>query len=192
MFDFPRDIEDRHSYPLASIEDVWVYNKLSLAEKLGYYCGPSGTPIERPGWYVQRPIMNCAGMGLGGVLEFQVTGDSDQPPYAAGYFWCEMFRGVQTWTEFEDGIPVDETFGTPDGDRLDYKWRKHSFAIATVPSVLPQSRHWLIEAIGGRIIEASPRGFPYVGGRVPGTYIKKYPRAPWGNDDYRAFYWRQE
>ena len=41
------------------------FNKLWLAEQLGYVCGPAGVDVPKPGVYVVRPIMNLDGMGAG-------------------------------------------------------------------------------------------------------------------------------
>ena len=41
----------------------WVYNKLTLAEKLEYVCGPAGIKVPKAGEYIIRPMMNLAGMG---------------------------------------------------------------------------------------------------------------------------------
>lgn len=196
MIDLPRDIEERDAYPLVPQRDRWIFNKLSVAQSLGYECGPCGSPITVPGKYVQRPIMNFAGYGLGGVLEFD-TGQRLQfePPYAAGYFWCEHFSGLHTWTEFENDQPVDECFGTSDtmNNEFHYQWRRHGYTMGTLPPMFQGiSKHLLVEAIGGKIIEVAPRGFPYENGRDTSYYTKHYIKAPWGNDEdeYPSYYWR--
>ena len=37
---------------------AWVYNKLTLSEKLGHVCGPAGTVVPETGEYIIRPMMN--------------------------------------------------------------------------------------------------------------------------------------
>ena len=70
---------------------LW-WNKLYVAEKFGYQCGPGATPIPESKQYVIRPIYNLAGMGIGAEVKFLEKGDrSSVPP---GYFWCEYFKGT--------------------------------------------------------------------------------------------------
>ena len=44
-------------------EDLWVYNKLFLSRVLGYTCGPAGTTVPKPDFYIVRPMVNLLGMG---------------------------------------------------------------------------------------------------------------------------------
>lgn len=67
------------------------FNKLYVAEQMGYRCGPCGVAPSEPGKYVVRPIYNLSGMGLGASVKTIKAGDySEVPP---GYFWCEYFTG---------------------------------------------------------------------------------------------------
>lgn len=158
MIDLDSQIQDRYSYPLVDPDDRWIYNKLILAETLGYKCGPSGTPIPDAGTYILRPIYNCAGYGYGGFIKFEPTREGlyDHIP---GWFWCEWFEGRQEWIDFTDDVPVDWTGGmTPyRGNKL--VLRKYAKPMITVlPEFLQGfSKHLTIEHIGGNIIEASPR-----------------------------------
>ena len=40
------------------------WNKLYLAQAMGYSCGPGAVPIPETREYVIRPVYNLAGMGL--------------------------------------------------------------------------------------------------------------------------------
>ena len=67
------------------------FNKLWLAEQLGYVCGPAGVDVPKPGVYVVRPIMNLDGMGAGARVE-ELEGNPKEK-VRAGEFWCEYFEG---------------------------------------------------------------------------------------------------
>lgn len=68
------------------------FNKLWVAEKLGYKCGPGATAPKTSGWYIVRPIYNLSGMGVGAKKTYIKANDLTAVP--AGYFWCEWFDGV--------------------------------------------------------------------------------------------------
>lgn len=204
MIDLPADIEDRAAYPLVDIRDRWIFNKLQLAERLGHRCGPSGTPITVPGMYCIRPVMNCAGNGHGGVLQFlcEATSEPDdndtiiggitQPPFAPGYFWCEWFDGMQTWTDYVNDAPVEEAYETSRDPRdLFYRYRTSNYAMPTVPPLLQGlSINLTIEAIGGNIIEVSPRHM-YEPFGPDKSFLRKFrSMPPWGVDSKSWWYWR--
>ena len=79
-------------------EDVYIkyprqrewFNKLWIAELMGYDCGPAGVDVPKAGTYVVRPIYNLSGMGIGAEVKQLDKGDLSTPP---GYFWCEYLRG---------------------------------------------------------------------------------------------------
>lgn len=92
-------------------EEAWVkyphhhkwFNKLYLAELMGYKCGPTGLAPDVTDFYVVRPIYNLSGMGVGADIMKINAGDASKVP--PGYFWCEFIPGVQysaTYT-FTDG-----------------------------------------------------------------------------------------
>ena len=67
------------------------FNKLWVAEELGYNCGPSGIAPEETLECIVRPIYNLAGMGVG--ARFQTIQANDIRATEPGYFWCERFYG---------------------------------------------------------------------------------------------------
>lgn len=83
-------IDDPELYKMYPKHRNW-FNKLYLAERMEYNCGPAGIAPEEDGMYVVRPIMNLAGMGAGATVKEIKAGDTTQVP--AGYFWCEYFDG---------------------------------------------------------------------------------------------------
>jgi len=160
MIELSKDIEDRYSYPLMPQEHRWIYNKLTVAEIFGHDCGPAGTPISKPGFYCQRPIMSCAGMGAGGFLKFhakQTQTGIAQPEYKPGYFWSEWFEGWHGWTSFTDDVPFYECGGRYCNGEILFQHRP-PISLTELPEQLKGiSKHMLVEHIGGKIIEVSPR-----------------------------------
>lgn len=67
------------------------FNKLWLADTLGYNCGPCGVAPQQSGYYVVRPIYNLSGMSAGARRQWIEGGDYRQVD--PGYFWCEFFEG---------------------------------------------------------------------------------------------------
>ena len=75
------------------------FNKLYVAERFSYSCGPAGIPVPESGEYIVRPIVNLAGMGIGArVMYLEVDEVSEKIP--AGYFWCEYFQGRHLSVDF--------------------------------------------------------------------------------------------
>jgi len=84
------DLEERELYRKLPHLHKW-WNKLYLAETMGYSCGPGATEIPETKEYVIRPIYNLGGMGICTTVQTLQKGDiSSVPP---GYFWCEYFEG---------------------------------------------------------------------------------------------------
>lgn len=197
MIDLPLDIEDRAAYPLVAQDERWIFNKLILAEKLGYVCGPCGTDVTIEGDYIVRPVMNAAGEGKGGFAKHTFAApELEQPPYAAGYFWSEFFDDTvdeHGFTAYTNDLPVDEWSGTRTGRDLPGVWRTTNYRAPALPAFLQGlSTHLLVEWIGDKIIEVSPRHMGYLNGRVDVEMRAFQVSPPWGNDDdERWFYWRQ-
>ena len=79
------------------------FNKLYLAEIMGYKCGPTGLAPDVTDHYIVRPIYNLSGMGVGSkVIKIEAGDVTKVPP---GYFWCEFIAGIQysATYEFVDG-----------------------------------------------------------------------------------------
>jgi len=195
MMNLDKNIDDRYSYPLCPQEHRWIYNKLSVAEMFGYYCGPSGTPITKPGFYCIRPIMNSAGDGIGGFLKFharQTQTGITQPEYKPGYFWMEWFDGWVGWTDFTNDEPVYEHGGRIFNNELILQLTP-PISLTELPEQLRGiSKHLVVQHIGGKIIEASPRHGEMVYNQVDTLFTKprihtKYVLEPY--EDF-GYYWR--
>lgn len=87
--------DDIQAWNEADPEDLWVYDKLYIAKRLGYNCGPSGLQIpklENTKWIV-RPITSFCGMSAGAHIYRQ--GKTSFYDIPLGYFWSEYFEGEQ-------------------------------------------------------------------------------------------------
>lgn len=161
MLTFEPYVFESQIYSMVPLEDRWLFNKLTLSERLGYVCGPSGTSAPA-GEFIIRPILNLAGMGTGGVFRHQtpvVRGApvNDHIPAAGypGHFWCEAFDGPHQFCEYINDVPQASTKGIVQGDRLVFS---ETTDFIVLPDFLKNiSRYLLVEAIGDKIIEVSFR-----------------------------------
>jgi len=86
------------------VDDLWIFDKLILAKKLGYKCGPKGTPVPKPDYYIVRPCVNFMGMGRGAYITFLQDDTDNLIP--DGTFWCEVFTGRHLSIDFYNGEQV--------------------------------------------------------------------------------------
>lgn len=91
-------MDDCDAYLAFPSQRKW-FNKLWLAEELGYECAPSGIAPSKSGYYIVRPVMNLSGMSAGAKKKYIESGDLSQTP--PGYFWCEWFDGTQYSVTYE-------------------------------------------------------------------------------------------
>ena len=91
-------IEDFEAWNAYPHHHKW-FNKLYIAELMGYKCGPSGLAPDVTDHYVVRPIYNLSGMGVGAKIIRIDAGDFTKVP--PGYFWCEFLPGVQYSATYE-------------------------------------------------------------------------------------------
>lgn len=141
-------------------QDLWVYDKLIVARRLGYRCGPAG--VQAPaGKYIIRPCVNYRMMGFGAKI-VDLTDDNQDQMVPDGYFWCELFTGRHLSFDYHNGQQVLAVEGFRNSDRLDRfcRWRKIQ-DIFTVPEVLRpivDKYQWVnIEVIGDKVIEVHLR-----------------------------------
>ncbi len=165
----------------ADERDLWVFDKLIVARKMHYNCGPAGKFVDKIGKYIIRPCVNIPGMGRG--AEFvELRDNTDHIPN--GYFWCEIFQGRHLSIDYENGKQILCVEGTRNqGDPLwkFNKWFKTD-DIIPMPAIFHdcQNRYKTIniEYIGGKVIEVHFRrntNFDY------GNNIL-YPK--WQDEDY--------
>lgn len=150
-------MDDKDFWNSVDPADLWVTDKLILAKRLGYVCGPAGVPPPYAGSFIVRPCVNYRMMSRGAqVLELSPS-NHDQVP--DGYFWCEKFQGRHLSFDFYKSKQVlaVEGFRT-DPTRLDRfsKWAKVSdtFKIPDILSPLV-SRYESVnfEVIEDKVIE---------------------------------------
>ena len=85
-------IDDDEVWDTAHTEDLWIFDKLILAKKLGYQCGPAGGWAPESKNYIIRPCVNAVGMSKGAYIDYiEKNVDTDYLP--PGTFWCEIFEG---------------------------------------------------------------------------------------------------
>jgi len=165
MITLPPYIYDRDSYLQVPVADRWIFNKLALAEKLGYTCGPLGTHPSAQTDVIVRPQMNIFGEGRGGFLEYDTWPFApwDHVPNAnPGYFWCEQFTGRHAYTIFVDDVARYCAFSEAIPLAVNQiEVYAEDLALAEAPA-LPVflqgiSKYLYVESIGGNIIEVSPR-----------------------------------
>jgi hypothetical protein len=155
-------ISDREAYPLLPQRDRWVMNKLTLAERLGHSCGPTGM-IVPAGDYCVRPIMNLHGQGAGGFFKVTVApGAQRNFQNLPGYFWCEWFPGVHTWVQYIDDAPVVYSENPVVNNVMTTSVVRNSDGgVVTAPALPLQlqgiSKYLMVELLGDKIIEVSPR-----------------------------------
>jgi hypothetical protein len=144
-------------------EDLWIYNKLILSRFLGYTCGPVGTTVPKPDFYIIRPCMNLLGMGRFARIEFLHKYTERFHP---SEFWCEIFDGDHISVDFQNKEQKLTVLGTRDQEEPLYKWKKWQKIERKVdfPEILQKLKgnyEWInCEFIGNRLIEVHFRRNP--------------------------------
>ena len=144
-------------------EDLWVYNKLILSRVLGYTCGPIGTSVPRPDFYILRPSMNLLGMGRYARKEY-IYKYTDC--YHPSEFWCEIFEGDHISVDYQNKEQKLTVMGVRDETNPLYKWdmwKKVDYKMP-FPDILNKLKgeyEWInCEFIGSRLIEVHFRQNP--------------------------------
>ena len=147
----------------ADPEDLWIFDKLIVARKLGYSCGPAGTDVLSPDHYIVRPCVNIPGMGRGACIQWIEQDTTDLPH---GHFWCELFKGRHISVDYKDGQQVLAVEGFRDDDKPLWKfskWEKidEEFIMPTIFLPLIKRYEYInIEYIDGKAIEIHLRHNP--------------------------------
>ena len=150
---------DTENWTKTDCEDLWLFDKLILARRLGYVCGPAGVPVPHAGVYIVRPITNLAGMGRG--ASFQYLGPNTQ--LEPGYFWCEVFVGQHLSVDYEYGVPVLSVEGFRDHNAQLWRWSRWQATTERHPIPLPELAKFPklnVEFINGHAIEVHLRHNP--------------------------------
>ena len=143
--------------------DLWVYNKLFLSRVLGYNCGPVGTTVPRPDFYIVRPSFNLLGMGRFSRKEWLEHYTDHIHP---AEFWCEIFEGEHLSVDFKNQKAELTVLGTRNSEDPYYKWKKWEKVDRDVefPEILNDLKgnyEWInCEFIDGNLIEVHFRRNP--------------------------------
>ena len=93
--------DDDDAWNLCNENDLWIFDKLILSRKLKYKCGPIGSWVPKPNWYIVRPCVNTEGLGRGATIEWI---DKKTEHLSTGYFWCELFKGRHISVDYTDQL----------------------------------------------------------------------------------------
>jgi hypothetical protein len=143
--------------------DLWVYNKLFLSRVLGYTCGPIGTRVPKPDFYIVRPSFNLLGMGRFARKEWIENETDDFHP---SEFWCEIFEGDHLSVDYYKKHSELVVLGTRDALDPYYKWKKWQKIECEIkfPEILNELKgdyDWInCEFINGNLIEVHFRRNP--------------------------------
>ena len=145
-------------------QDIWIFDKLIIARRLGYACGPAGVDVPRDGHYIVRPCVNGVGLGLGASIEYlTVKGWTDHLP--PGSFWCEIFQGDHISIDYEWGHPILSVQGFKPNNTFT-RWDrwvkvKQTYSVPKLLQPLTMKYRWMnCEYIGGKLIEVHLRRNP--------------------------------
>ena len=156
-------LEDDDEWNQIHTEDLWVYNKLILSRGLGYKCGPIGTTVPKPDFYIVRPSTNLLGMGRFARKEY-IYKRTDH--YHPGEFWCELFEGDHISVDYHHREQKLAVLGIRDDYDLYYKWQKwikveYKIPFPKILNKLKGDYDWInCEFIGNRLIEVHFRQNP--------------------------------
>ena len=149
-------MDDKDCWHIVNPEDLWVVDKLILAKRLGYDCGPAGVAPRYSGQYIVRPCVNFKMMSRGAHVAYLTPNQYEIPD---GYFWCERFTGRHLSFDYKYGQQVLAVEGFRSNplqlDRFE-RWEKinDNFILPAVIQQLAEKYEWLnVEVVGGRIIE---------------------------------------
>lgn len=144
-------------------DDLWVYNKLQLSRCLGYVCGPTGSIVPKPDFYIIRPSINFLGMGRFARIEWI---EKYTDIYHPSEFWCQIFKGEHLSVDFKNQKSELVVRGTKKENSPLYKWEKWEKININIefPKILRNLRgnyEWInCEFIDGNLIEVHFRQNP--------------------------------
>jgi len=156
-------LEGNQEWDQIHTDDLWVYNKLILSRVLGYTCGPIGTSVPRPDFYILRPSMNLLGMGRYARKEY-IYKYTDC--YHPSEFWCEVFEGDHISVDYQNKEQKLTVMGVRDEMNPLYKWDiwkkvDYEMPFPTILNKLKGEYEWInCEFIGSRLIEVHFRQNP--------------------------------
>lgn len=136
----------------------WTFNKLEVSLRQGLSAGPAATAPEEEGWYIQRPVYNLFGLGVGAKKFYYRTEESEYlsnygkvPP---GHFWCEWLEGEHLSVNYRKDVSNTWSISSVwkgvhfSDDNLTkfHYWEKVSTDIKMQVSELPTMVSWLYDS----------------------------------------------
>ena len=171
--DHPWYHEDDEAWLNTDHEDLWIFDKLILAKRLGYNCGPAGVEVYNPGYYIVRPCVNFIGLGLGSQI-FYLEKDTNHLP--VGTFWCQIFKGRHLSLDYKYGeqFLCIEGFRDSKPDDLTHwgKWLKIDDTVQMpeiIQKIIRKYKYSNCEFIDGNLIE---------------VHLRRNPNFCYGNSEY--------
>ena len=149
-------------------QDLWVFDKLIVARKLGYTCGPVGMDVPQPAFYIVRPCVNIPGMGRGAKYRFIKKTTHHLP---SGHFWCEMFSGRHISVDYKNGEQILAVEGFR---RSGYLWQFCKWQ--KVDDILPLPH--IFKDLTNRYEYIN---IEYIDGKVIELHFRNNPDFVWGN-----------
>lgn len=155
-------INEEQVWETINSNDIWVLDKLILSRKLNYICGPIGTNVPKPDWYIIRPCVNALGLGLG-AKKIWIEKETNDLPY--GFFWCEWFEGRHLSVDYENGNQILCVEGIKPKNTFTkwQKWFKTDDVIQIpdiIKSFIDKYKYINCEFIGYKLIEVHFRNNP--------------------------------
>ena len=164
-------MQDHDAWQIYPKHRNW-FNKLWVADTLGYFCGPCGFAPSRTIMAVVRPIYNLSGMGVG--ADVKMLEENDERSVPPGYFWVERFEGphISATYKFHSGVTaIWEPLSVWQGHRSDgaplYKFNKWTRLPLKDAPPIPSELNELfdvkvinVEFIGNKIIDVHLRDTP--------------------------------
>ena len=150
------------SWKNAHKDDLWIFDKLIIAKKMDYVCGPVGVDVPQPNTYIIRPCVNIPGMGRGAkIRKIQKT----TAHLSYGHFWCELFHGRHISVDYREGKQVLAVEGFRKEKELwrFSKWQKldEEFPLPDIFQDLSTRYEYVnVEYVGGHVIEIHLRHNP--------------------------------
>ena len=154
-------IDDDGTWENCHENDLWIFDKLLVAKKLGYICGPHGVKVPQKNTYIVRPCVNLMSMGRGAEFKELEGYTNDKMP--DGFFWCEVFKGRHLSVDYEDGKQILCVEGFRNENDPIWKWNKWVRTVDNIefPEILQnlygKYRYSNVELIDGNIIEVHLR-----------------------------------
>jgi hypothetical protein len=143
--------------------DLWIYNKLFLSRCLGYTCGPAGTTVPKPDFYIIRPSFNLFGMSRFARVEWIEKSTDDIHP---SEFWCEIFKGEHLSVDYHNQQHDMTVLGIRNEENPIYKWDRwekidKKIEFPDILNNLKKKYEWInCEFIDSKLIEVHFRRNP--------------------------------